>query len=76
MQHNQEFYLDHNQPERLRCLPSESSSSRYGQSEGDSMMNDFKKEIEERYKISVANKLYSFPRQYNCISDIVSSSDD
>lgn len=43
MQHNQEFYLDHNQPERLRCLPSESSSSRYGQSEGDSMMNDFKK---------------------------------
>jgi hypothetical protein len=39
-------------------------------------MQEFKIEIEERYKLSIANKIYTFPRVVRSVNDLVSSSED
>jgi hypothetical protein len=57
----------------MNCEASERSSDFDRQNEDE--VNEFKREIEERFKLSIANKLYTFPKVIRYISDLLSSSD-
>lgn len=39
-------------------------------------MREFQIEIEERFKLSIANKIYTFPRIIRCVEDVISSSSE
>lgn len=57
----------------MNCEASERSSELARDEEEE--VNEFKREIEERFKLSIANKLYTFPKRIRSISDLLSSSD-
>ena len=39
-------------------------------------IKQFKREIDERYKLSIANKIYTFPRLIRSIGDLISSDEE
>lgn len=57
----------------MNCEASERSSQLDRDNEEE--INEFKREIEERFKLSIANKLYTFPKHIRTISDLLSSSE-
>lgn len=57
----------------MNCEASERSSDL--DRENDNEIREFKREIEERFKLSIANKIYTFPKTIRTISDLVSSSE-
>jgi hypothetical protein len=58
----------------MNCEASERSSQLDRDNEEE--INEFKREIEERFKLSIANKLYTFPKVIRTISDLLSSDSD
>jgi hypothetical protein len=66
--HNKNNCGDVGQIKRLPCEPSETPSQemseRETEPEGELTMEEFILEIEERWRMSVANKLYTFPRRF------------
>jgi hypothetical protein len=63
-----------NSRHRLNCEASERSS--HPDQDNDDEINEFKREIEERFKLSIANKIYTFPKRIHSLSDFLSSSED
>lgn len=57
----------------MNCEASERSSDL--DRENDNEIREFKREIEERFKLSIANKIYTFPKTIRTISDLISSSE-
>jgi hypothetical protein len=39
-------------------------------------MDEFKQQIEERFNLSIANKIYTFPKRIETVEDILSSSEE
>lgn len=59
----------------MNCEPSEPTSSQRDEQQNQDEINEFKREIEERFKLSIANKIYTFPKHIARLEDIVSSSE-